>query len=139
MLERWRRGRVVRSHFGWPVPRVVKAPSLREISILVQSARSSGFSRKGRGLAIREDLRYYLVPYLRESSPESCWMCVVVAVKEPARAAVLERPELHYSRLDVAMGEFERLSDAAGVSRDELLHWVIWDAARKSGEQETPI
>ncbi|MDG4817950.1 hypothetical protein O7628_20895 [Micromonospora sp. WMMD956] len=134
MRRLWREG-VIRSRFGWPVPRVAKEVSSREISTLVDAAKSSGLSRKGSGLVVQEGWCYYLLPYLQESSPVPCWMCVVAAVKNPAKASGVERVELHYSRLDVAIDEFQSLRNAAAVDRDRLLHWVLWDAVKSVGEK----
>jgi hypothetical protein len=107
-----------------------------EITELMAVATSSGFSRKGVGLEVRGDWRYYLVPYLQEPSPQPCWMCVVVAAKDATRMADAERPEPRYSRLDVAIEEFQGLPDAAVAERDQLLHWVLWDATKSAGGRE---
>lgn len=127
MMGMWRKKTAV-SRLGCPVPRIAKVASPREISMLMDAA-SFGFSRKGKGLVVQEGWRYYLLPYLPESSPVPCWMCVVVAVKEPAKTGA-ERPQVHYSRLDVAIKEFRRLPNAAAAERDQLLLWVAWDAAK---------
>lgn len=133
MRRLWRKG-TASSRFGWPVPRIAKAVSPREMSMLVDAAKSSGFSRKGKGLAIQKDWRYFLLPYLQEPSPAPCWMCVVVAVKKSTKTTDAERVEPYYSRLDVAIEEFRRLPNAAVSDRDQLLHWVLWDAAKSVGE-----
>jgi hypothetical protein len=126
---------MARSRFGWPVPRIAKAASPREMSILIETANCSGFSRKGEGLTVQKGWRYYLLPYLHEASPASCWMCVVVAVEKSTNTTNAGRIELQYSRLDVATKEFRRLPNAALVDRDQLLHWVLWDAAKSVGDK----
>lgn len=106
-----------------------------EISSLVSIAEGAGFSQEGVGLEVREDSRYYLVPYLTEPSPRPCWMCVVVGVKDATTMADAERPEPHYARLDVATEEFQGFPDAAVAERDQLLHWVLWDAAKGAADR----
>lgn len=129
MMRLWRQGTAM-SRFGWPVPRIAKAVSPREMSMLLDTANSSGFSRNGKGVVVQKIWSYYLLPYLYESSPVSCWMCVVVVVKKSTNTTGAKRVELHYARLDVATEEFRRLPNAAAADRDQLLHWVLWDAAK---------
>ena len=135
MLGKRGRAATVRSRFGWPVPQVAKVVSPGEISALVKTAEGAGFSRKGVGLEVREDWRYYLVPYLPEPSPRPCWMCVVVGVMDFTTMADAERPEPRYARLDVATEEFPGFRDAAVAERDQLLHWVLWDAAKGAADR----
>jgi hypothetical protein len=134
MVRRVWRGGSVTSRFGWPIPRIAKEASPREMSMFVETAKTSGFSRKGKGLTVQEGWRYYLLPYLQESSPVPCWMCVVVAVGKSVATPGNEQSKLIYSRLDVTIWDFRSLSNASAVDRDQLLHWVLWDAANSAGK-----
>lgn len=124
------RSRFVRSRLGWPVPRIAKVVSAQELSSLIADATKSGYSRKAKEVQVRAGTYYYLIPYLLESSPEQCWMCFVIAVANLNKVESAERAELRYSRLDVAIARFRDLSNASVGQRDQLLHWVLWDAAK---------
>src|SRR4051812_40765282 len=78
----FRRRKTVDSHWGCPVPRVVKTVSSTEISNLIVVAKSRDFSRIARDLEIRNGWTYFLIPYLPEPSPETCWICLIVGVKK---------------------------------------------------------
>lgn len=134
-MRLWRK-RMATSRFGWPVPRIAKVASPREISRLIDAA-GFGSVRRRKGIPVQEGWRYYFLPYWPEACPVRRWKCVVVAVKEPAENGI-ERVQLHYSRLELTAEEFQRLPDAAAVERDQLLHFIAWDAAKYGGVMRVP-
>ena len=125
-LWRWK----VYSWWGWPVPRVVKSPTSRQLRDLIDTAADSGFSRKARGLEVKDGGTYYLVPYLFESTPANCWICIVVAIESRSSPEGGGRPSISYARLDVSIDRYRRLPRASRRQRDQLLHFMAWEAAK---------
>ncbi|MER6961599.1 hypothetical protein [Streptomyces sp. NPDC000618] len=130
-LKGWLAGsKLVQSWLGWPVPAAVRLASPPQLRDLIAAADARGYSRKGRGLDLEAGKTFAIVPYLQESSPEDSWMCLVVSF---THSMVLEpgvRPECDFGRLDIAMADLEKLPPAAPGERDQLLHWMAWEAYR---------
>jgi hypothetical protein len=110
---------------------VVKVVSPDELSKLVAIADRKGYSRVARDLEIRIGWHYFLMPYLPEPSPESCWICLVVGMENIPASKGDVGQEMCFARLDVRVSTFDRLGDAPIWQRDQLLHWLAWRAAQK--------
>ncbi|MEU1668838.1 hypothetical protein ABZ547_35710 [Streptomyces sparsogenes] len=97
---------------------------------LVETARTSGFSRKGAGLDLEAGESFVVVPYLRESSPVRSWMCLIAAFPHTFELPYGERPRCEFARLDIAEADFASLPDVKAKVRDQLVHWMAWEAYR---------
>ncbi|MEU7246015.1 hypothetical protein [Streptomyces sparsogenes] len=125
-----RRSRRVQSYFGWPVPAAVRTASRSRMRELVETARTSGFSRKGVGLDLDAGETFVVVPYLPEPTPIKSWICLIAAFPHAMDLPVGERPRCDFARLDIAEADFDSLSPAGAKVRDQLLHWLAWEAYR---------
>ncbi|EDY47396.1 hypothetical protein [Streptomyces clavuligerus] len=120
----------VSSWFGIPVEAGVKTVPITGMRELVAAANRRGYSRKGTGLDLEGSQRFALIPYLPENSPEASWMCLVAAFPHSFTLAVAERPRCTFGRIDVSTVDFESLPSADSATRDQLLHWMMWEAYR---------
>jgi hypothetical protein len=123
------RGRV-QSWLGWPVPSPVFIPEPEQVRKLVATAFARGYSRKARGLDVHNARRYAVIPFLEELSPSRAWMCLVLAFSNPADLGYGERPKIEYARIDVSHEDLESLPRAGSRMRDQLFHWIAWEAYR---------
>lgn len=124
------RRRSVLSWLGWPVPAPVALASMTDMQFLTRKARERNYSRKGEGLACSEGECYFLFPYLRESTPDRSWMCLVVAFSHSLELQTGERPRCYFSRLDVAVSDWNALPVVRGRRKDQLIHWLAGEAFR---------
>ncbi|MFI5938339.1 hypothetical protein [Actinoplanes sp. NPDC051494] len=115
---------MIRSWWGRPVPRRVKAVSAGQLSSLIAYAQPR-FSRQARSVELEDRLTYFLIPTAVHTTPEQAWICRVVAVDLEA-----DRPHLSYDRLEVETGRFARLPKASRTQQDQLLHWLAHTAGR---------
>lgn len=120
----------VQSWFGWPVPRSVRVASRKEIVMLRDLAIGRGFSRKGDGLDLENGQTFIIIPYLPESSPEASWMCLVLEFPHSINLEIGARPQCSFSRLDVSRADLNSLPVVKRKARDQLLHWMAWEAYR---------
>ncbi|MEU9795627.1 hypothetical protein AB0E27_34495 [Streptomyces sparsogenes] len=128
-MRNWlRRSSRVQSYFGWPVPAAVRTASRSRMRELVETARTSGFSRKGVGLDLEGGETFVVVPYLPEPTPVKSWICLIAAFPHAMDLPVAERPRCDFARLDISEADFDSLSPAKAKVRDQLLHWLAWEA-----------
>lgn len=128
-MRNWlRTSRRARSWFGWPVPAAVMTASPSRMRELVETARTSGFSRTGKGLDLESGQLFVVIPYLPEPSPVKSWMCLIAAIPHGMELGAGEKPRYEFARLDIAEKDFDSLSPAKAKMRDQLVHWLAWDA-----------
>jgi hypothetical protein len=120
----------VQSWFGWPVPAPVLLATRERVAELVAVATARGFSRKGDGLDLEAGQTFVVIPYLPESSPEPSSMCLVVEFPHSIDLENGIRPQCSFSRLDVSEEDLKSLPAAKARVRDQLLHWMAWEAYR---------
>lgn len=97
---------------------------------LVATANQSGFSRKAKDLDLEAGQTFIVIPVLREYSPVKSWICLVVAFPHSLKIKAGEKPECSFGRLDVSEGDLKSLSQAKAKVRDQLVHWMSWEAYR---------
>ncbi|NUS87938.1 MAG: hypothetical protein HOY75_35855 [Streptomyces sp.] len=129
-LRRFGRARSVPSWFGWPVPAAVRTASPSRVRELVETAKTSGFSRTGKGLDLEAGQVFVVIPYLPEPSPVKSWMCLIAAFPHAMELEAGENPRCEFARLDIAKADFASLPAAKAKVRDQLLHWMAWEAYR---------
>lgn len=137
-MRNWlRRSRRVQSYFGWPVPAAVRTASRSRMRELVEIARTIGYSRRGVGLDLEAGQTFVVIPYLPEYSPKG-WTCLIAAFPHGMNLPGGERPRCDFARLDIAEADFDSLSPAKAKVRDQLLHWLAWEAygARRKEQKE---
>ncbi|MGY0061332.1 hypothetical protein ACWY4P_33140 [Streptomyces sp. LZ34] len=134
-MRRAGRARSVQSGLGWPVPAAVRTASRSRMRELVETARTSGFSRKGDSLDLEAGESFVVIPYLLESSPVKSWMCLIAAFPHPMELPYGERPRCEFARLDITKADFASLPAAKAKVRDQLLHWMAWEAYRARGKE----
>lgn len=134
MRNRLRRSRRAESWFGWPVPAAVMTASPSRMRKLVETARTSGFSRTGKGLDLETGQSFVVIPYLPEPSPVKSWICLIVAFPHAMEVRAGEKPRYDFSRLDIAEQDFNSLSPAKAKVRDQLVHWLAWGAYQGRGK-----
>jgi len=117
------------------VPADVKVVSAAGLRSLVKAAQGAGFSRRAADLDIDDELTYALVPVLAESSPSSSWICLVISFRPAARLGWGVRPVFGYARIEVSPDGYRSLRTAGRRTRNQLLHWLAWQAyaTRKKG------
>ncbi len=130
--------RHAQSWLGWPVPRRVRIASRARLATLTQAARARGFSRKGESPDLETGRTFLVIPYLPEPSPEPSWMCLVVASPHSMNLEPGVRPEPAFARLDVAGADLRSLPVARSKVRDQLLHWMAWEAYRGRSREPGP-
>lgn len=128
ITRRWRAP--VYSWHGWPVRKVALVRSPEKMRELVATARESGFSRTANGIDLETAVTFAIFPYLPESSPVESWICLVASFNHPVESMGGKRPQVGYSRLDIASSDFENLPMARRKVRDQLLHWMVMEASR---------
>ena len=124
------KGSVV-SGLGWPVPAAVRIVNSERVMKIVTTAHENGYSRKGRGLDLDRYQWHAVVPYLWEASPKPCWMCLVVSFLHPVDVEFGVRQECKFARLDISVEDLDSLPVAGAQVRDQLLHWMAWEAFRR--------
>jgi hypothetical protein len=130
LRHRLRRSRRAQSWLGWPVPAAVMTASRTRVRGLVETARTSGYSRKGEGLDLEAGQSFVVIPYLQESSPTKSWMCLIAVFPHAFELAYGEKPHCEFARLDIAEADLRSLPSAKAEVRDQLLHWMAWEAYR---------
>ncbi|MEU4482709.1 hypothetical protein AB0F68_32350 [Micromonospora sp. NPDC023966] len=129
MFDRLRDLVTVRSRWGLPVPAVARVLTAAQLRELVETELASGFGRRVRDLPVESDLEYLLFPHSPEMSPVPSWKCVVIVL--PAGGVLVRGSgrKIRYGHLDVSVEELRRLPRASRRRRDEMLHWLAYEAA----------
>ncbi|MGA6160499.1 hypothetical protein ACPEIC_45095 [Stenotrophomonas sp. NPDC087984] len=86
------------------------------------------YSRKGNGLNLKEGKMFVIIPYLPESSPDKAWMCLIAAFSHTIDLEIGEKPQFDFATLDISESDLKSLPPAKAKVRDQLLHWMAWEA-----------
>ncbi|MFG2056757.1 hypothetical protein ACGFI9_22315 [Micromonospora sp. NPDC048930] len=105
--------------------------SAAQLGELVETELASGSGRRVRDLPVEADREYLLFPHTHETSPVPSWKCVVVMLPAGGELMGPAGREIGYGHLDVSVAELRRLPRVPRRRRDEVLHWLAYEASRR--------